>query len=773
MIIKRNQWPIKPTFLSRLSSNYPQEPFEDDLNDLGIFTKTSLQGFLAVVTHDILIDNSAALIEFLPFDHLDKLQNEDIFLYEHFPIYFKGKVDKVNILLTDSTGYRELNPVCKYFRDMENCNKHTCIQQDSIILLNSLQGINKSNYFETINDFITKTKEIEKYHVELKTFIDRPYFTYICDITKFIEMCFPIFFEDNIVAVLIIGGILSKEMNTQSIKKCVSYYMKSNNINFSEDVLEMNIIKSLDNRDRQFNCFLHDKVLSTNADPLEARIKNIHSHINILESRIDKRINFHRYRYISENFKIIKRIINESIDNNLPNEDLASFHNTLFNSISKMIRAFPFYGFYVFFGVNDFSNPDILHPIASIGTINDLKKYYYDKTKVPDICDSSEMTITNFDNPNLVNGLIKADHTIPDFNPSKDNLRFFQTKSPKVSFIIWKQYEDNWGFSSIEKSIETMFTDALIEFYSTVALNYSIIWGKRIEEKLEDVLRVTGHETRQILLRVRDTLESNFKYQTQLQYLISKNIYSLKYDDLDNYLKLLNKVIERPSFLLRSIKPDLKDLNIYELLKNIKSLHLAEALHKDKSIYLNLENFTEHCIAADEALLMQVFYNLIDNAVKYSYNGSAIQILIEDFKERIRITFTSYGPQIEDSNSIYALYYRGKNVESLEDGLGIGMFVSLKIIDAHKGSLTHKSDLLSDFNVSCLEYYNRTATKESLIPDLSLRQKLDFEIKFLDFSACIAYTYDGKPRYFPRKFTFDSELKRKTYINKFYINLYK
>ncbi|MBL7966948.1 MAG: HAMP domain-containing histidine kinase [Prolixibacteraceae bacterium] len=763
-------WPIRPTFLRKLDHRTKLRPNEDDLNENGIFTKTSLQGFIAVVTHDINIDKSATLIEFIPNYLLDKLKSEpeSLITQDLFPSHFKDKIRDVFILRTESFGYREINPVCNHFRKIEGCNNRTCYNQDTTVLLNCLKGLNEDNYYESITRYIKTTTSLQGLNVEVCSSNGNHYIKYECNITGFVELCFPIFFEKKIIGALLSGGILSDNSTFKSIKDKIAKYYNKNEYQFDIKELDNSIKQSI----KKSSEFKQRIFLEKVDDSIDIRIKNIVGHIKILEERISKRVNFHRYKYISENFKEIKRDINESIDSRVLTSDIAEINKAIKKALRMHNIAFPNKGFIILFGAKDFTNPGLLFPIAYVGDKYDLSKYSFDTNMIKGLIDKGDATFTNHQYPSIVNGLLKKGKEQTDYNPDKDILRFFQTKSPTVSFIIWKQYDENWEFPVHENTIEELYTNAMLEFYSTIALNYSIFWSKKIEEKLGDAMRVAGHESRQIILHLKDTLESNFQYQNQIQYLISNNNYGNKYRDLEIYLKLLNKVVERPSFLSKPIEIHSQEIELYELLKSIRSLHLAEALHKDKSI--NLIKSDEIKANADELLLMQVFYNLFDNAVKYSYNGTAINIILEDFKEKVRITVESFGPQIVESDIIYTLYYRGKNVEFLEDGLGIGMYVSKRIIEAHQGgSISHSSKLMSPYNISCLEFLLRCEKPSELINDEESLKSLILQAQKLDFNSSIGYTHDGKPRYYPRRMTFFAELNRKTFTNKFYININK
>ncbi len=116
-------------------------------------------------------------------------------------------------------------------------------------------------------------------------------------------------------------------------------------------------------------------------------------------------------------------------------------------------------------------------------------------------------------------------------------------------------------------------------------------------------------------------------------------------------------------------------------------------------------------IKGDEGQLIQVFQNLIDNAIKYgSANGSnpnstvTIEALIGD-DNRIKISITDQGKGIpeEDIPRLTERFYRVDTARSREmGGTGLGLAIVKHIINRHHGklSITSEEDQGSCFTIS-------------------------------------------------------------------------
>jgi signal transduction histidine kinase len=88
-------------------------------------------------------------------------------------------------------------------------------------------------------------------------------------------------------------------------------------------------------------------------------------------------------------------------------------------------------------------------------------------------------------------------------------------------------------------------------------------------------------------------------------------------------------------------------------------------------------------IFADKAKILQVITNLIDNAVKFTDEGK-ISISVIRNKKEIEITVKDTGSGIE-SQIMPKLF--SKFVSSSENGTGLGLFISKKIVEAHDGTI--------------------------------------------------------------------------------------
>lgn len=90
----------------------------------------------------------------------------------------------------------------------------------------------------------------------------------------------------------------------------------------------------------------------------------------------------------------------------------------------------------------------------------------------------------------------------------------------------------------------------------------------------------------------------------------------------------------------------------------------------------------------DSSLLMRLFVNLIDNALKYSDNAKAIEIAITSDQKTLRLIFSNECPPIpnDELDNLFEKFYRAGNTADIS-GSGIGLSIARDITRAHHGDI--------------------------------------------------------------------------------------
>lgn len=115
----------------------------------------------------------------------------------------------------------------------------------------------------------------------------------------------------------------------------------------------------------------------------------------------------------------------------------------------------------------------------------------------------------------------------------------------------------------------------------------------------------------------------------------------------------------------------------------------AKWIEKHIDIELDLE---EIYFKGEEELINQVWFNLLDNAIKFTEPGGKIYVSAfnDDGKITVRFSDTGTGMDSETLKHIYEQFYRGDTAKRYE-GTGLGLSLVQRIINIHDGKITAES----------------------------------------------------------------------------------
>ena len=170
----------------------------------------------------------------------------------------------------------------------------------------------------------------------------------------------------------------------------------------------------------------------------------------------------------------------------------------------------------------------------------------------------------------------------------------------------------------------------------------------------------------------------------------------LEEDPKDEYIKIIKYELEKLKFLIDTlIKSSRLETDIIGLQKSPANLRdvVKEVLGEfatilsEKNIRVILKD-EDLIFDLDERWLKEAIHNLIDNAIKYSPNGSIINISVYKSYLNYNIDIENECQDVSEETlpKIFERFYRGKNSVSKE-GLGLGLFIAGEIIEKHGGNI--------------------------------------------------------------------------------------
>ena len=90
-------------------------------------------------------------------------------------------------------------------------------------------------------------------------------------------------------------------------------------------------------------------------------------------------------------------------------------------------------------------------------------------------------------------------------------------------------------------------------------------------------------------------------------------------------------------------------------------------------------------VLADQGRLDQILGNLVSNALKYSLADSEVRVALEATPSALRLSVADRGPGIppDELSRLFERYYRTRASATHAEGLGLGLFITRKLVLAH------------------------------------------------------------------------------------------
>ncbi|KRE22790.1 HAMP domain-containing sensor histidine kinase [Paenibacillus sp. Soil522] len=214
----------------------------------------------------------------------------------------------------------------------------------------------------------------------------------------------------------------------------------------------------------------------------------------------------------------------------------------------------------------------------------------------------------------------------------------------------------------------------------------------RLETSFAQIQRFTSdvsHELRTSLTIIRGELDvalirnrSEEKYKLVLHSVLEEVIY-------------LSDMVGKFLYLSKTSNPnqiELKKIDGTQLFQYVTN-HLWSLTVK-KQIELHVRIPDSFTLNGDEDLLRRLFINLIENAIKYSPEGGAVEIKAYSKNEFIRIEVTDNGIGIPEEHLpfIFQRFYRADDSRTRsQGGSGLGLSLCKWIADVHQGTIEIRS----------------------------------------------------------------------------------
>ena len=254
--------------------------------------------------------------------------------------------------------------------------------------------------------------------------------------------------------------------------------------------------------------------------------------------------------------------------------------------------------------------------------------------------------------------------------------------------------------AELQKANTRLETEVAARIRELQAANEALL---DLDKLKNDFISVVSHELRtplsvisleaQLLASDRQKLSPD--RLTEIFETLQQNTQRLKIQ-IDNLLDFA--LIERGELEL-----DFRLCSINRIVRDVVDLYEMRATEKNIKFALNLLPTTQMSVIADGPRLRSALIQLVDNAVKFTPEGGVITVGVHGLvtlpgtdipAAAISVRDTGLGIELEVQQNLFTAFSQGDmSATRRYGGMGIGLVLAKRIVEAHGGKITFKSEL--------------------------------------------------------------------------------
>lgn len=155
-------------------------------------------------------------------------------------------------------------------------------------------------------------------------------------------------------------------------------------------------------------------------------------------------------------------------------------------------------------------------------------------------------------------------------------------------------------------------------------------------------------------------------------------------DETERLTELVNDMLDLSKIRAGTRKPEIE---VFELTETVAAVLLRyEKFTEQQEYVINFVREDSVCVKADRTMILQVVYNLVNNALNYTGEDKTVTITqtVSEGRVRISVTDTGVGIAEEDIPYIWDRYYKVDKVHKRAVvGTGLGLSIVKGILESH------------------------------------------------------------------------------------------
>ena len=158
--------------------------------------------------------------------------------------------------------------------------------------------------------------------------------------------------------------------------------------------------------------------------------------------------------------------------------------------------------------------------------------------------------------------------------------------------------------------------------------------------------------------------------------------------------QLIDDLLDMSRIISGKVRLDVQRIDLPAIVAASIDTVRASALAKGVPLQMVIDPLNAP-VAGDPSRLQQIFWNLLNNAIKFTPKGGHVQVLLKRVNSQVEVSVVDTGEGISDEFLPY-IFDRFKQVDASTTrryrGLGLGLSLVKQLVELHGGTVRAKSD---------------------------------------------------------------------------------
>lgn len=265
-------------------------------------------------------------------------------------------------------------------------------------------------------------------------------------------------------------------------------------------------------------------------------------------------------------------------------------------------------------------------------------------------------------------------------------------KGQKRLGLLLLSFSHSHAFSLEEKRILEMFAGqcaaAMENAQITIGLRSAYERQKELDRLKDQFIMTASHELRTPLTAVQGYIELLNQYNDELSRETRTEFIQKAHRGCDELALMVGNIMDASRIQIEAERIRLAPVELAASVRHVMEILESVTTREKRPVHLAIS--PKLYILADELRLRQILLNLVSNALKYSPDGTSIQVMALQGQGLVKISVRDYGlgVPLEEQERLFERFVRlERDMNSPVRGAGLGLYITRRLTEAMGGRL--------------------------------------------------------------------------------------